>query len=264
MKRNLIYLLVVCCLFVACDREKNKLRDGNKQYKESKFAESEKKYRESLAVDSTYVKAEYNLASASYKQEKGDKLLTAAKYYDSYQASLEQDDTLSYATTNYNLGNTYFKISQLDTVKQSEQYRFYLEKAKEYYKQSLRLNPQDSCAKYNLALTMHLLKDDEQKNKDQQQQQQDQQQQQQNQQQNNNNQQQPQQQNNNQNQNSGKQSEKTDKKPENNQMREGADKNKKQMERMLEALKNSEKQTLNKVKRKEEDNAQKRSIEKDW
>ena len=58
--------------------------------------------------------------------------------------------------------------------------------------------------------------------------------------------------------------EKTDKKPENNQMREGADKNKKQMERMLEALKNSEKQTLNKVKRKEEDNAQKRSIEKDW
>lgn len=264
MKRNLIYLLVVCCLFVACDREKSKLRDGNKQYKGSKFAESEKKYRESLAVDSTYAKAEYNLASASYKQEKGDKLLTAAKYYDSYQASLEQDDTSSYATTNYNLGNTYFKISQLDTVKQSEQYRFYLEKAKEYYKQSLRLNPQDSCAKYNLALTMHLLKDDEQKNKDQQQQQQDQQQQQQNQQQNNNNQQQPQQQNNNQNQNSGKQSEKTDKKPENNQMREGADKNKKQMERMLDALKNSEKQTLNKVKRKEEDNAQKRSIEKDW
>mgnify|MGYP003499179517 FL=1 len=33
---------------------------------------------------------------------------------------------------------------------------------------------------------------------------------------------------------------------------------------MLDALKNSEKQTLNKVKRKEEDNAQKRSIEKDW
>lgn len=47
-------------------------------------------------------------------------------------------------------------------------------------------------------------------------------------------------------------------------MREGVDKNKKQMERMLDALKNSEKQTLNKVKRKEEDNAQKRSIEKDW
>ena len=264
MKRNLIYLLVVFCLFVACDREKNKLRDGNKQYRESKFVESEKKYRESLAVDSTYAKAEYNLASASYKQEKGDKLLTAAKYYDSYQASLKQDDTSSYATTNYNLGNTYFKISQLDTVKETPQCRFYLEKAKEYYKQSLRLNPQDSCAKYNLALTMHLLKDDEQKNKDQQQQQQDQQQQQQNQQsqqQNNNNQQQ---QNNNQKNSSGTQNEKSDKKSDNNQIKESSDKNKKQMERMLDALKNSEKQTLNKVKRKEEDNAQKRSIEKDW
>ena len=33
---------------------------------------------------------------------------------------------------------------------------------------------------------------------------------------------------------------------------------------MLEALKNNEKRTLNKIKRKEDASAQKRRIEKDW
>lgn len=264
MKRHFIYLFAVFCLLISCDKEKNKLRDGNKQYNEGKFAESEQLYRESLIADSSYVKAEYNFASASYKQEKGDKLQTAVRYYNAYQESLSENDTLANANISYNLGNSFFKISQLDTVKETPQCRFYLEKAKEYYKQTLRLNPQDSSAKHNLALTMHLLKEDKQENKDKQQQQQDQQQQQQNQQsqqQNNNN---RQQQNNNQKNSSGTQDEKSDKKSDNNQIKESSDKNKKQMERMLEALKNSEKQTLNKVKRKEEDKAQKRSIEKDW
>ena len=41
-------------------------------------------------------------------------------------------------------------------------------------------------------------------------------------------------------------------------------KDKKDMERMLEALKNNEKQTLEKVKKEEEKQVQKRYIEKDW
>lgn len=260
MKKHILCLLAAICLLVACDKEKNKLRSGNKQYNKKEFAKSEEEFRASLSVDSTYKKAEYNLASSSYKQQRGDKLQTAVKYYDSYQNSLRPDDTAANANLNYNLGNTYFQISQLDTVKNTEQCRFYLEKAVDSYKQSLRLNPQDTNAKYNLALAQHLLKDENQKNQNQQQQQ-DNQQQQQQQQQNKNNQQQ---QNNNNNNNSNSKSEKKDSKTENQQIKQGEDKNKKQMERMLEALKNSEKQTLNKVKRKDEDNVQKRKIEKDW
>ncbi len=241
MKRTILYLLVVVSLCSGCDKEKNALREGNKQFEKKAFDKAESGYRNSLAADSLYKTAEYNLAAASYKQNKGDKLLTAAKYYESYLSSIDHNDTLQISACTYDMANTCFQISQLDSVKASEQSRLYLQKAAELYKQSLRLNPQDTNAKYNLALTQHLLKEDEKQKNNQQQQQQ----------------QQQQSQNNNQNQDKNKQND-------NQQMSSGENKDKKQMEKMLEALKNNEKRTLNKIKRKEDASAQKRRIEKDW
>lgn len=255
MKRTILYLLAVVSLCCGCDKEKNALREGNKQFEKKAFDKAESAYRNSLAADSLYKTAEYNLAAASYKQGKGDKLLSAAKYYESYLLSLDHNDTLQTSACTYDMANTYFQISQSDSIKASEQSKLFLQKAAELYKQSLRLNPQDTNAKYNLALTQHLLKEDEQQKNDQQQQQQQDQNQQQNQQQQQ--QKQQQQQNNNQNQDKNKQND-------NRQMSSGENKDKKQMEKMLEALKNNEKRTLNKIKRKEDASAQKRRIEKDW
>lgn len=255
MKRTILYLLAVVSLCCGCDKEKNALREGNKQFEKKAFDKAESAYRNSLAADSLYKTAEYNLAAASYKQGKSDKLLSAAKYYESYLLSLDHNDTLQTSACTYDMANTYFQISQSDSIKAAEQSKLYLQKAAELYKQSLRLNPQDTNAKYNLALTQHLLKEDEQQKNDQQQQQQQDQNQQQNQQQQQ--QKQQQQQNNNQNQDKNKQND-------NRQMSSGENKDKKQMEKMLEALKNNEKRTLNKIKRKEDASAQKRRIEKDW
>ncbi|MDD6613559.1 MAG: hypothetical protein PUE79_03630 [Bacteroidales bacterium] len=255
MKRTILYLLAVVSLCCGCDKEKNALREGNKQFEKKAFDKAESAYRNSLAADSLYKTAEYNLAAASYKQGKSDKLLSAAKYYESYLLSLDHNDTLQTSACTYDMANTYFQISQSDSIKASEQSKLFLQKAAELYKQSLRLNPQDTNAKYNLALTQHLLKEDEQQKNDQQQQQQQDQNQQQNQQQQQ--QKQQQQQNNNQNQDKNKQND-------NRQISSGENKDKKQMEKMLEALKNNEKRTLNKIKRKEDASAQKRRIEKDW
>ena len=255
MKRTILYLLAVVSLCCGCDKEKNALREGNKQFEKKAFDKAESAYRNSLAADSLYKTAEYNLAAASYKQGKSDKLLSAAKYYESYLLSLDHNDTLQTSACTYDMANTYFQISQSDSIKASEQSKLFLQKAAELYKQSLRLNPQDTNAKYNLALTQHLLKEDEKQKNDQQQQQQQDQNQQQNQQQQQ--QKQQQQQNNNQNQDKNKQND-------NRQMSSGENKDKKQMEKMLEALKNNEKRTLNKIKRKEDASAQKRRIEKDW
>ena len=249
MKRTILYLLAVVSLCCGCDKEKNALREGNKQFEKKAFDKAESAYRNSLAADPLYKTAEYNLAAASYKQGKSDKLLSAAKYYESYLLSLDHNDTLQTSACTYDMANTYFQISQSDSIKASEQSKLFLQKAAELYKQSLRLNPQDTNAKYNLALTQHLLKEEEKQKNDQQQQQQQDQNQQQNQQQ--------QQQNNNQNQDKNKQDD-------NRQMSSGENKDKKQMEKMLEALKNNEKRTLNKIKRKEDASAQKRRIEKDW
>ncbi len=255
MKRTILYLLAVVSLCCGCDKEKNALREGNKQFEKKAFDKAESAYRNSLAADSLYKTAEYNLAAASYKQGKSDKLLSAAKYYESYLLSLDHNDTLQTSACTYDMANTYFQISQSDSIKASEQSKLFLQKAAELYKQSLRLNPQDTNAKYNLALTQHLLKEEEKQKNDQQQQQQQDQNQQQNQQQQQ--QKQQQQQNNNQNQDKNKQND-------NRQMSSGENKDKKQMEKMLEALKNNEKRTLNKIKRKEDASAQKRRIEKDW
>ena len=255
MKRTILYLLAVVSLCCGCDKEKNALREGNKQFEKKAFDKAESAYRNSLAADSLYKTAEYNLAAASYKQGKSDKLLSAAKYYESYLLSLDHNDTLQTSACTYDMANTYFQISQSDSIKASEQSKLFLQKAAELYKQSLRLNPQDTNAKYNLALTQQLLKEDEQQKNDQQQQQQQDQNQQQNQQQQQ--QKQQQQQSNNQNQDKNKQND-------NRQMSSGENKDKKQMEKMLEALKNNEKRTLNKIKRKEDASAQKRRIEKDW
>lgn len=257
MKRTILYLLAVVSLCCGCDKEKNALREGNKQFEKKAFDKAESAYRNSLAADSLYKTAEYNLAAASYKQGKSDKLLSAAKYYESYLLSLDHNDTLQTSACTYDMANTYFQISQSDSIKASEQSKLFLQKAAELYKQSLRLNPQDTNAKYNLALTQHLLKEDEQQKNDQQQQQQQDQNQQQNQQQQQQQQKQQQQQSNNQNQDKNKQND-------NRQMSSGENKDKKQMEKMLEALKNNEKRTLNKIKRKEDASAQKRRIEKDW
>lgn len=255
MKRTILYLLAVVSLCCGCDKEKNALREGNKQFEKKAFDKAESAYRNSLAADSLYKTAEYNLAAASYKQGKSDKLLSAAKYYESYLLSLDHNDTLQTSACTYDMANTYFQISQSDSIKASEQSKLFLQKAAELYKQSLRLNPQDTNAKYNLALTQHLLKKEEKQKNDQQQQQQQDQNQQQNQQQQQ--QKQQQQQSNNQNQDKNKQND-------NRQMSSGENKDKKQMEKMLEALKNNEKRTLNKIKRKEDASAQKRRIEKDW
>ena len=255
MKRTILYLLAVVSLCCGCDKEKNALREGNKQFEKKAFDKAESAYRNSLAADSLYKTAEYNLAAASYKQGKSDKLLSAAKYYESYLLSLDHNDTLQTSACTYDMANTYFQISQSDSIKASEQSKLFLQKAAELYKQSLRLNPQDTNAKYNLALTQQLLKEEEKQKNDQQQQQQQDQNQQQNQQQQQ--QKQQQQQSNNQNQDKNKQND-------NRQMSSGENKDKKQMEKMLEALKNNEKRTLNKIKRKEDASAQKRRIEKDW
>lgn len=262
MKKIMLCLSVLVCVCTACDREKNELRKGNKAFAKSEFKQAEDAYRASLAADSNYAKAEYNLANASYKQGKDDKLHTAAKYYDSFLKSLSPEDTLNRTNGVYNLGNANFKLSQSDTVKNTEQSTTYLQKAAEYYKETLRLNPSDSNAKYNLAMTQYLLKKNEQENKNNRQQQNQQQQQQ----QQNQNKDSKQQKDEKKNPKDDSQNRNDEKKNQNqdSQNAQGEKKDKKEVNRMLEALKNNEKNTLNKIKHQKDDKVQKRRVEKDW
>lgn len=242
MKNNIILILTALLFFSSCAKEKRQLREGNDYYKESNYTEAENQYRKALVVDSNYLKAQYNLANANYKQQTQEKLQTALRYYENYLKGNSYNDTINNANTIYNRGNVNFQLFNSDTTMEPSMKIKYLQQALQDYKQTLRLNPQDSAAKYNLALTQYLLNknQDQQQNQNQQQNQQQQQQQQ----------QQDQKQEKQENENTPAQPKRM--------------KDKKETERMLEALKNNEKNTLEKVKKKEEQQVQKRYIEKDW
>ena len=236
-----MYILLFVLVFLSsCDKEKRKLREGNDYYEELNYSQAEEQYRKALVADSNYLKAQYNLANASYKQQNAEKLQTAKKYYEEYLKGNSYTDTINNANTTYNRGNVNFQLFNADTTIEASAKMDYLHQALEDYKQALRLNPQDSAAKYNLALTQYLLKKNQNQNQQKQQQQ--------NQQQQNQQQQQQQQKKDN-----------SDTPPQQKRM-----KDKKDTERMLEALKNNEKNTLERVKKKEEQQVQKRYIEKDW
>ncbi|MFA7082102.1 MAG: hypothetical protein WC135_05755 [Bacteroidales bacterium] len=246
MKR-LFYLILILFVFSSCDKEKNYLRQGNKDFEQKQYSKAEDSFLKALAIDSTYQKAQYNLANSNYKKEKEDQLNKALLYYDK---ALDQDsinDSIFAADILYNRGNTNFKLALLDSIEKTEKYDKSLKKAIEDYKGTLKINSKDSSAKYNLSLAMRLLeqnqnnsqskqkqekKEEDNKNKDKQK---------------------PE------NKKDQEKEEEQDKNPQDYKKKENQDK-----ERMLEALKNNEKNTLQKLKKEKDKNTQQIRNDKDW
>ncbi len=225
------YILMIFVIFVLTmnsfsQNEKKFIREGNKQYYQKNYNDAEVNYRKSLLKDSTYLNGKYNLANAMYKQKNYDE---AARIYTNL---LENEKNLKIKPEVYhNLGNA---------LLQKKEY----EKSIDAYKQALKYNPKDFDTKYNLSYARQMLRQEQnQKNKD----------------------------------NKDKKDKKDDKKNQDpnkeNQQKKQENKDQKQQEqkqvkkeeaeRMLEALKNDEKKTLDKVKKQKAVGERGRS-EKDW
>ncbi|MHC1774681.1 MAG: tetratricopeptide repeat protein [Lentimicrobium sp.] len=207
--------------------DNSEIRKGNKQYKEGKFKEAEIDYRKALEKAPKSIKGEYNLGNSLYKQSNWEE---AGRSYLNSAGKMKEKDAAGKAAAYYNLGNSYLK---------AEKYA----EGIEAYKQSLRLNPNDQDTRYNLSYAMKKLqqqqqqqqkneqkKDDKKDNKDKQQQNQ------------------PQDQNNQQ---------------QDKQQQQKQQISKQDAERMLQALKNDEQKTIDKVK-KQKVNPVQVQVEKDW
>ena len=221
---------------------------GNRQYQDSVFDQAEISYLKALSQDSTYYKARYGLGNAKYKQGNYDQAL------ENY-SRIATDPTLGKeerADLFHNMGNAWM---------QKQDYQ----KAIESYIQALQNQPGKTDTRYNLAYAQKMLqKQQQQQQQNQQQQQQNQQNQDQQQQQNqpqNQDQQQNQQNQQNQQQNPGQQQQEQQQQQAQAQK---ADKKKQQeAERILRAMENQEKNTLDKLK-KEREQGGGGSPEKDW
>ena len=210
-------LLVPALLYGQAERKF--IRQGNSQFSKGKYSESEVLYRKAIDQN-TVPDASFNLGDALYKQK---------KYEDACKNFMENvnqvDNRLKKSNSFFNLGNSLLSAQK---IKESI----------DAYKNSLKLNPQNQEAKYNLAFAQDLLKQQEQQqqqqnnkkdqqNKDNQEQNKDQQQQ--NQQQQQQNQQQDQQQ-----------------QQQQNQQQQGI--SREDAQRLLDALANDEKNVQEKVK----------------
>ena len=159
MKRAGVYILFLVLFSAAGHGQSGKkdVREGNRNFKEKEYEESEVSYRKAINKEADLFDASFNLGDALYKQEKYDE---AATKFDGLTNRVESDKEL--AKTYHNLGNSLLKSQKI-------------EESIAAYKNSLRYNPDDLETKYNLSYAKDLLKEQQQKkeqdkNKDQQEQ----------------------------------------------------------------------------------------------
>lgn len=145
MKRfalSLIFVLIAIALFA--QSEKKSIRQGNKEFKKNDFTNSEISYRKALEKNPSSFKGNFNLADALYKQDKQEE---SVKIFDGLTSANVDDAQKS--NVYYNMGNSYLKQQKL-------------KESIESYKKALRLNPNDSDAKYNLSEAQRMLKQQQQ------------------------------------------------------------------------------------------------------
>jgi len=152
MKRikALFILFSFTVVSVFAQNEKPMIREGNKDYNKGDFGKAEDKYRQSIQKNSQTDAGKFNLGDALYKQKKYDE---AAATFQNLSNEKISDEMRSKSF--YNQGNAYLKADK------------YQESA-DAYKQSLRLNPKDEDARYNYAYALAKLRQQQQQkqNKD--------------------------------------------------------------------------------------------------
>lgn len=170
---NRLYIILISILCVVSSgvftadastrKERQLVSKGNKLYTERKFVEAASVYMEALKENPSSASAKYNLGLSQLRQvtnpadttPKNRQLLENARKSFSEVAARAKDRPGIAAKANYNLGNLEFNTKEYA-------------KAIEYYKQALRIDPNDNNARKNLRIAQKQLQQQNQdKNKNQ-------------------------------------------------------------------------------------------------
>jgi len=150
MKRIGVYIIALLISATGFGQSGKKyIREGNKNFEEEEFEESEVSYRKAINKEADHFDANFNLGDALYKQTKFDE---AATKFDGLTNLVESNKDLAKAY--HNLGNSFLKSQKI-------------EQSIEAYKNSLRYYPDDQETKFNLSYAKDLLKKQQQQNQDQ-------------------------------------------------------------------------------------------------
>ena len=148
IKTILLLLFAFLSLPNAADAQANRfLQQGNKLYDQQRYKEAAADYAKALAKDPTNTPGLFNLGNSLYQQKQFDssrKIMAAT-------AKIAKDKG-SKSAAHYNIGNSYMSQQKWD-------------EAIDAYKNTLRNNPQDADAKYNLSYAEQMKKKQDQQNK---------------------------------------------------------------------------------------------------
>jgi tetratricopeptide (TPR) repeat protein len=241
ISRPLWLALVGACLSVgtasAQKLVRQYIREGNDLYGHEDYLNSEISYRKALEANASDSIAQFNLGNSLFRQQKME---DAMKQYVSAASAAEKAGNKPMAAQSYyNAGNVCMAAQDYS-------------KALDLFKRSLRLDPTDDEARYNMVLASKLLKQQQQDQQQQQQQQQDQQQ-------------------NQQDQNKDQQNQPQDQQPQDqqqdqqqNQQQRAGNMSPEQAEAILNAANQEEKNVQDKVKAKLMEQVNRKKTDKDW
>jgi predicted Zn-dependent protease len=147
--------ILITILFLAlvemvnAQSDKKFIRQGNREYEKDKYSEAEISYRRAIDKNKGSADAIFNVGDALYKQNKFE---DAGKQFVNNHYLIEDKEKKSASL--YNLGNSLLMANKV-------------QESIEAYKGSLKLNPSNMEAKYNLAYAQDLLKQQQQQSQEQ-------------------------------------------------------------------------------------------------
>ena len=153
MKIKIVILLISLLSVVSLSAQKavrKNTKQGNRSYNEQKYEQAAQKFKEAITINPNALVANYNLGNTLYRQNEWDKSIEQQNHY----LLIEKDNEQQIAASWHNLGNALLHKKDL-------------QKSMEAYKMSLRINPEDDEARYNLAVVQKMINDEEEDKEDQ-------------------------------------------------------------------------------------------------
>ena len=138
-----LVLIVAVSPTALAQRARSQVEKGNELYRAGKYDEAHQHYLDALRHAPDLGAIRFNDGDALYKSKDFQRAL------DAYRAAVESGDKALQARAWYNMGNALYQQQQLDG-------------AADAYKQALRLDPNDTDAKYNLERVLRVKKQQQQ------------------------------------------------------------------------------------------------------
>jgi Ca-activated chloride channel family protein len=122
---------------------RGKVKQGNRLYKEQKYDAAKNKYQDALLEDPNSPLIQFNVGDVTYQTKDYQKAM------ESFHKTLNVKDVAMQSMAYYNIGNALYRMNKLPESIQA-------------YQETLKLNPDDQDAKYNLEYVRNKLKQNSQ------------------------------------------------------------------------------------------------------